>query len=100
MTGEWSLADGGDIKNDDEWSLAENVSWPGGAKKMFIRDCYKHNADKLLGEHDLALKTALILGPEGIGKTMFLNYLIVRIVGKVSSQNRLESSSITNDLCP
>jgi hypothetical protein len=44
----------------------------------------------------LALKTALILGPKGIGKkTMFLNYLIVRIVEKVRSQNGLESSSIT-----
>lgn len=80
---------------ENEWSLADNVSWLGGAKKMFIRDCYKHDADELLGEPGLALKTALILGPKGIGKTMFLNYLIVRIVEKVRSQNGLESSSIT-----
>jgi hypothetical protein len=85
----------GVIKNENEWSLADNVSWLGGAKKMFIRDCYKHDADELLGEPGLALKTALILGPKGIGKTMFLNYLIVRIVEKVRSQNGLESSSIT-----
>jgi hypothetical protein len=86
----------GVIKNENEWSLAGNVSWLGGAKKMFIRDCYKHDADELLGEPGLAvtLKTALILGPKGIGKTMFLNYLIVRIVEKVRSQNGLESSSI------
>ena len=89
------MLDGGVIKNGDEWSLAENVSWLGGAKKMFIRECYKRDADELLGEHDLALKIALILGPKGIGKTMFLNYLIVRIVEKVRSRNGLESSSIT-----
>jgi len=69
----------GVIKNENEWSLAENVSWLGGAKKMFIRDCYKRDADELLGEPGLPLRTALILGPKGIGKTMFLNYLIVRI---------------------
>ena len=69
---------------------------------MYVRDCYKTIADQLLGEapstdaaHSGAaaptkgagdgfstaqsdvspLKCALILGPKGIGKTMFLNYL-------------------------
>lgn len=88
---------------------------------MYVRDCYKTIADQLLGEapstdaaHSGAaaptkgagdgfstaqsdvspLKCALILGPKGIGKTMFLNYLMVRIVEKARSANTFDTLSI------
>lgn len=63
---------------------------------MFIRDCYIRDADDILGATGSrsALKAALIVGPKGIGKTMFLNYLIVRIVEKARSENKCDALSI------
>ena len=85
------------IKDENIWSLEGNVSWIGGVNKMLIRDCYVRDANLLLSvtEAGSALKkAALILGPKGIGKTMFLNYLIVRIVEKARSEDRLDTLSI------
>ena len=88
-------SEGGVIKERNMWSLMGNISWIGGAKKMLIRDCYERDANWLLSvTEDVALRAALILGPKGIGKTMFLNYLIVRIVEKARSENRLDTLSI------
>jgi hypothetical protein len=85
------------VKEDKKWSLGGDVSWIGGTNVMYVRDCYVQLADQLLGETVPAkpeLNCALILGPKGIGKTMFLNYLIVRIVEKARSSNELESLTI------
>ena len=62
---------------------------------MYVRDCYVYIANKLLGEGENSqeppLNSALLLGPRGVGKTMFLNYLIIRIVEK---ERTLSSTSI------
>lgn len=87
-------------KNGRNWSFSCDASWIGGIKTMYVRDCYVELADLLLGEPlpsgipVVPLSMALILGPKGIGKTMFLNYLIVRIVEKARSDNTLTTLSI------
>eukprot|EP01035_Chromulina_nebulosa_P030054 gene30054-39913_t len=85
---------GGVIKLNSKWSLQENVSWIGGIKEMYVRDCYVQLADKLLADVTEPFHLALILGPKGIGKTMFLNYLIVRIVEKERAAQSLQTLSI------
>ncbi len=101
------------IKNDKKWSFNDGTSWIGGTKIMYVRDCYVQLANKLLGENvpvetaNFAQPTvnpaqaplkpldcALILGPKGIGKTMFLNYLIVRIVEKARNTGTFRNLSI------
>jgi len=95
------------IKEGKKWRLEGDASWIDGTTVMYVRDCYVQLADRLLGEatpllpdehstqNPLApLSCALILGPKGIGKTMFLNYLIVRIVEKARRADDLKSLSI------
>eukprot|EP01036_Dinobryon_divergens_P037006 gene37006-48292_t len=70
----------------------------------FLRTVYIQNfgklskilelADKLLADVTEPFHLALILGPKGIGKTMFLNYLIVRIVEKERAAQSLQTLSI------
>ena len=47
--------------------------------RMVVRACYVSLADKVLNG---VTKISLVLGIKGIGKTVFMNYLIVRIVEK------------------
>jgi hypothetical protein len=61
---------------------------------MYVRDCYIQLANSLLEEGEELLHVALIIGPKGIGKTMFLNYLIVRIVEKERAAQSLQTLSI------
>ena len=88
------------VKDGSKWSLLGDASWIGGTKIMYVSDCYVQLANLLLGEPLsvaiplVPVKIALILGPKGIGKTMFLNYLIVRIVEKARSASTLDTVSI------
>ena len=68
---------------------------------MYVRACYVELATMLLleggAQQQIPLSPpllALILGPKGIGKTMFLNYLIVRIVEKERLAGTLDTLSI------
>eukprot|EP01035_Chromulina_nebulosa_P041435 gene41435-56055_t len=84
----------GVIKRNSKWSLLGNASWIGGIKEMYVRDCYVQLADKLLADVAEPFHLALILGPKGIGKTIFLNYLIVRIMEKEREAQSLQTLSI------
>lgn len=53
---------------------------------MVVRECYVTLADKVL---DDITTISLILGIKGIGKTVFVNYLIVRIIEKYRSVNEI-----------
>jgi len=79
---------------NSKWSLQGDASWIGGVKEMYVRDCYVQLANRLLAEGEALPHLALIIGPEGIGKTMFLNYLIVRIVEKERAAQSLQTLSI------
>ena len=89
-------------RNGNIWDLGANAAWIGGTKYMYVRDCYVEIANQLLGEANVAdldtpvvaVPIALILGPKGIGKTMFLNYLMVRIVDKARAEDTLDKLSI------
>jgi len=85
------------IKNGKLWSLSDDSEWIGGSKIMYVRDCYVETANMVLNSEVNSKnkrKLALILGPKGIGKTMFLNYLIVRIVENAREGERLANLSI------
>lgn len=52
---------------------------------MIVRNCFVTLADRLL---DDVTSISLLLGMKGIiGKTVFLNYLIVRIIEKFRAKN-------------
>ena len=51
---------------------------------MIVRDCFVTLADRLL---DDVTSISLLLGMKGIGKTIFFNYLIVRIIEKFRGKN-------------
>jgi hypothetical protein len=51
---------------------------------MVIRECYVTLADRVLNG---VTKISLVLGIKGIGKTVFINYLMVRIVEKYRALN-------------
>lgn len=59
--------------------LRDEAPWIGNVNRMVVRDCYVALADILL---DDVTKISLVLGIKGIGNTVFLNYLIVRIIEK------------------
>jgi len=53
---------------------------------MVVRVCYESLADRVLNGDT---KISLVLGIKGIGKTVFINYLIVRIVEKFRALNQV-----------
>jgi len=69
----------GIVKTENVWTLANGAVWIGGLTRMVVRDCYVSLADKVLNG---VTKISLVLGIKGIGKTVFINYLIVRIIEK------------------
>ena len=75
----------GIVKVDSVWALRNGAQWIGNLHSMFVRDCYVTLANTLLND---VTSISLILGIKGIGKTVFLNYLIVRIVEKFRALNQ------------
>lgn len=77
-----------------EMTLRNNVKWMfGNFSCVIVRDCYTEYADKILTNPSDTVTLALIRGIKGIGKTVFLNYLMARIV-KHHRENRLPVPSI------
>jgi len=74
----------GIVKTGDVWTLPVGVHWIGDLDRMIVRASYVSLADKVL---DGVTKISLVLGIKGIGKTVFINYLIVRIVEKFRALN-------------
>ena len=72
---------------DDVWIMPDGINWIGGHNRMYIRRCYIDLANQVLSETDGVQNISLCLstGLKGIGKTMFLNYLITRIFEKHST---------------
>jgi hypothetical protein len=74
----------GIVKTDNVWTLRDGFKWIGNLDRMVIRECYVTLADRVL---DGVTKISLVLGIKGIGKTVFINYLMVRIVDKYRALN-------------
>lgn len=72
-----ALLSGGVKKIGKTWSLNDNSPWIGGVKVFYNRECY----DDLINEYG-DNKLVLIMGTPGIGKTMFLQRILVDIVEK------------------
>eukprot|EP01031_Cornospumella_fuschlensis_P023392 gene23392-28384_t len=72
----------GIVKNDSIiWMVGEDID----VTRMVIRQCYITLADRVLSSTATTRPVptvALVLGIKGIGKSVFLNYLMVRIVEK------------------
>jgi Cdc6-like AAA superfamily ATPase len=82
-------------KKTDKWSLPNGLVWLNGLKIMYIRESYITLADMILSGDNSELVAMLILGSKGIGKTVFLNYLMVRIAEKAAKENNLKTLSIS-----
>ena len=69
--------EGGVTKKDREWTLSGEVPWIGGVETFYNRECY----DTI--QNDIKdLMAVLVKGTPGIGKTMFLQRVLVDIVEK------------------
>jgi hypothetical protein len=64
--------------------LATGALWIWDFIRMVVRDCYVTLADKVF---DGVTRIALVLGMKGIGKPVFINYLMVRIGEKYRASN-------------
>ena len=76
----WSAILNNDIiensKNPRLWSLPLDTKWLGGIKALFNRPCYEEIITEIF---DLSLTHVLIIGTPGIGKTLFLQIVLVHL---------------------
>ena len=63
------------------WSLPDDLNWIGGIKELYNRPCY----DKITEELD-SLKCVLVKGTPGIGKTLYLQVLLVHLVRRARAK--------------
>lgn len=72
-----ALVDSGVSKSERQWTLTANVPWIGGVNTFYNRECYDDLCIRMA-----TTKRVLVKGTPGIGKTMFLQRLLVDIVEK------------------
>ena len=82
----------GVAKKDRKWTLKAKKPWIGGVTTFYNRVCY----DNLVAEMENK-KLILVKGTPGIGKTMFLQRLLVDIVQKVQKAANSQKSFPTID---
>jgi hypothetical protein len=75
-----ALVDNGVNKNGRLWTLPGSVPGIGGVETFYNRECYDDICEKM-GK----MRRVLVKGTPGIGKTMFLQRLLVDIVEKVKA---------------
>lgn len=67
--------EGGVTKNGREWTLSGEVPWIGRVKTFYNRECYDTIQNNIAN-----MSAVLVKGTPGIGKTMFLQRVLVDIV--------------------
>ena len=72
-----ALVDNGVEKDGRLWTLADSVPWIGGVDTFYNRECYDELCLKMNSK-----RRFLVKGTPGIGKTMFLQRVLVDIVEK------------------
>jgi hypothetical protein len=63
------------------WSLPDDLQWIGGIKELYNRPCY----DKITEELDSS-KCLLVKGTPGMGKTLYLQVVLVHLVRRARSK--------------
>ena len=96
----WScITKGGVIKNDNIWTLNnDDARWYGNFKSLIVRECYTNYSTQILG-NSTQISRCLIKGLNGIGKTSYLNHLLVQIVEKHTRENDGEIPKIVLSFC-
>ena len=67
-----------DATNPRLWSLPNGLSWPNGTRGLYVRNCYLELEAMIFDESSIEMVE--VTGTLGIGKTMCLWYLMVRLV--------------------
>ena len=66
-----------------KWTLPDGILWIGGIPMFYNRECYDTITQVIFGEK---LTHALIVGTPGIGKTMYLQRILVELVRRARSK--------------
>ena len=81
-----ALVNGNIIENQTNprlWTLPDGILWIGNVTTFYNRECYDQITQNIF---DGKFTHALILGTPGIGKTMFLQRLLVELVRRARSK--------------
>ena len=74
------------VKNQENprlWSLHGGIKWIGGVQELFNRPCYDE-----ITEDISSLTHALVIGTPGIGKTLYLQVLLVHLFMRAKEEGR------------
>ena len=69
------VVNAGPVQTSDGYSTVGDVPWLDLVKRLYVRPCYLALKEKIIGH----LKSVLVLGTPGIGKSLFLRWLLVAI---------------------
>ena len=72
-----------DPENPRLWSLHGGIKWMGGIQKLYNRPCYDE-----ITKNISTLTHALVLGTPGIGKTLYLQVLLVHLVRRAKDEGK------------
>ena len=70
-------------ENPRLWSLHGGIKWIGGVQELYNRPCYDE-----ITEDILSLTHALVIGTPGIGKTLYLQVLLVHLARRAQAEGR------------
>ena len=70
-------------KNPRLWSLRGGIKWIGGVEELYNRPCYDD-----ITEDISSLTHALVIGTPGIGKTLYLQVLLVHLARRAKAEGK------------
>ena len=71
--------------NPRSWSLPDRIQWIGNIDKLYNRPCYDKITEDILS---LGLTRAIIFGSTGIGKSLYLQTVLVALAQLGQAENR------------
>ena len=86
LAGLWKQVVSMPVQTIDSFSTINGVAWLDEVKRLYVRPCYLTLKQLIIGK----LKSVLLLGTPGIGKSMFLRWLMV-----ILARERLQSTDTT-----
>ena len=70
-------------KNPRLWSLHGGIKWIGGVQELYNRPCYDEITKEIT-----SVTHALVFGTPGIGKTLYLQVLLVHLFRRAKEEGR------------